>query len=60
VVRSDEVLRGPYFARDLGWSRYVRCRLEVIDCPGMHAEVYQRAGSEVMAQAILRMLGDSD
>lgn len=59
VVRSDEALRGRYFARDLGWSQFVKGRLEVIDCPGMHAEVYQRAGSEVMARAILRILRES-
>lgn len=58
VFRCEETLSGRYFADDLGWRPLVRGRLHVMDCPGMHAEMYLQAGSEVMARGFQVMLGD--
>jgi len=52
VMRSREPMTGRLFAHDLGWGPYVSGQLHVVDCPGMHSEMYRPAGSRAMADAI--------
>ena len=58
VFRCEETLNGRYFDDTLGWRTIVRGRLHVMDCPGMHAEMYLPAGSAAIARGIRIMLDD--
>jgi len=59
VFRCEETLTGRYFDEDLGWRSVVRGRLHVMDCPGMHDEMYLPAGSKMMASGMRLMLRDA-
>lgn len=52
VVRSEEVMTGRLFAREMGWAGVVRGRLTVVDCPGQHATMFRDAGAAVIAAAV--------
>jgi thioesterase domain-containing protein len=53
ILRSEEASLGHLYAADLGWDYRITGRVNALQCPGMHAEMFRVAGSEVMAKAII-------
>ena len=56
IFRSEQVLNGRLFARDLGWGAVTADKVVVTDVPGLHDEIFRPAGAAVIGRQLRERL----